>query len=48
MNINKMPYIDLMNIYPNGKFITRNSFYGYYAKIKGQGNKLIAIFGIQK
>jgi len=40
-------YIELMKAYPRGRFIERYGFFGYWAKIKGMGNKLIPIFGIQ-
>jgi hypothetical protein len=47
MNYGKFNRLEIMKNYPNGRFMTKNNFFGYWAKIKGQGNKLVPIFGIQ-
>jgi hypothetical protein len=47
MNNGNLSYLELMLKFPNGRFIRRDGFFGYWSKIKGHGNKLIAIFGKQ-
>lgn len=47
MNDTKKGYSQLMITFKGGRFLSRNGFFGYYAKIKGMGNKLIPIFGTQ-